>query len=482
MLRKAIAASASPADDIRLWLGVHDLSRVEWTAGVPLPAQGQRRYHVEFSVEIPANTFSPHETWEHLQIFTRLQSPSEEGPVQLERDDLDELRRGALGVAHRLKMLRNRVERSAADALSDAGKLERAIDECVGAATALVHEARRQLYAPGPVADEIAREVCLADELISHHSIEVLATAQRALDQAALAADDFTPSRERVPGRRLAELLTDELRYRDERAWVTPRADAPAQLTAFVDRASQLKKHFQDELFLEAASYFVDRRSRNWVAVVAAALAATAWLSFTLLPIGPGTRAGLGLGTFAVAFALAYAVKDRIKEFARGWITGRLTRLYGQRVVSLRLPARIDAARPIVCQTHETIDVENHAVAVEPGEGIGRPRRVVRIAFCMRAELEPAPALRALHIDSVKHIFRYDLSPIFARLDDAVKPVPVVAVDEGERRVRFCDAPREYRFRGRVAYSDGGAGQSRDVVIVVTKRGIERIEAAGAHA
>jgi hypothetical protein len=468
MLRKAILPSQPrPADEIRLWLGVHDLSRVEWTAGVPLPASGERRYQVEFSVEIPANTFSPHETWEHLQIFTRLQSPSEEGPVEIERGDIDELRRDALGIAHRLKMLRNSVERSAS-----------ALVESVVAATALVLDVRRQLDAPGRVSNEVARECCLADELISHHLIEFLAACQRAVDQTALNAADLAPLR-----RRLAEALHNELQYRREHAWITPRAEAREELTAFLDRASRLKKHFQDVLFLEASSYFVDRRSRNWVGVVAAALAATVWLSFTLLPIGQGARAGIGLFTFAFAFALAYAVKDRIKEFARNWITGRLTRLYGQRVVSLRLPAPIDPARRVVCQTHETFDVENDALVIEPADVIGRPRRVVRLHFCMRAELEAAPALQAVHIDSVKHIFRYDLSPIFARLDDAVKPVPVIVVDEGERRVRFCDAPREYRFNARVSYSysDGSSGQSRDVVIVVTKRGIERIEAGNAR-
>jgi hypothetical protein len=473
MLRRAIAAeNAPPADPIRLWLGVHDLSRLEWTAGVPLPATGERRYQVEFSVDIPANTFSPHETWEHLQIFTRLQSPAEEGPVEIERGDIEELRRGALGIAHRLKMLRNRVERGDAGGPDDLARLAAALDEIVLAATALVHEVRRQLDTPGDVALEIAQECRLADELISHHFIEMLAACQRGLDLAP-DASDLAPLR-----RRLGEALHDELQYRRERGWVTPRADDRDQLSAFLDRASRLKKHFQDVLFLEASSYFVDRRSRNWVGVVAAALAATVWLSFTLLPIGQGTRAGIGLFTFAIAFAVAYAVKDRIKELTRLWITGRLTRLYGQRVVSLRLPARLDAARRIVCETHETFDVDSDAVELEAAGALGRPRRVVRLCFRMRAQLAAAPPLQALHIDSVKHIFRYDLSPIFARLDDAVKPVPVLTVAEGERRVRFCDAPREYRFAARVAYSAGAAGGAHDVVIVVTKRGIERIEPA----
>jgi hypothetical protein len=484
MLRKAAKPSDAPkTSDVRLWMGVHDLSRVEWTATVPLPVAGERRYDVEFSVEIPANTFQAHSVWEHLQIFTRLQSPSEEGAIELERGDLEELRRDALGIAHRLRTLHDRVERAASDvaaSLAPPPALARAVDENLAAAVALVAEVRRQLDAPGTISDDLRLECRLADEFLSHQLIDCFAGIERLVADARARDGDDTLGPQR---RHVAESLADELAYRGERAWVTPRAESRRELTAFLDRASRLKKHFQDVLFLDAQSYFVDTRLRNWVGVVAAALAAAVWVSFTLLPFGPGTRAGLGIGTFAAVFALAYAVKDRVKELARGWITGRLMRLYGQRVVTVRLPARIDAARHVVCGTHETFDV----VALERGpdpdalRDVGRPRRIVRLHFRMRAELQPAgPPLVNAHIDSVKHIFRYDLSPIFSRLDDSVKPVPIVDGVADERHVRFCDAPREYRFPAQVAYAlVGGARLERDCVLVLSKRGIERIEAAG---
>src|SRR3954462_14769306 len=90
-------------DDVRLWLGVHDLSRIEWTAAVQLPSAGERKYDGQLAMEISATICASHSVWEHLQIFTRLQSPAAEGPLQIERDDLEELRRDTLGVAHRLK-------------------------------------------------------------------------------------------------------------------------------------------------------------------------------------------------------------------------------------------------------------------------------------------------------------------------------------------------------------------------------------------
>ena len=195
------------------------------------------------------------------------------------------------------------------------------------------------------------------------------------------------------------------------------------------------------------------------------------------MPIGSGTRAGLGVGTFAVAFALAYAIKDRIKELTRGWITGRLMRLYGQRMVTLKLPRRIDQARLVLLETRETFDVDSEPFAADDLreiQDIGAPRRVVQLKFRMRATLHPAPALERAHIFSIKHIFRYDLSPIFSRLDNAVKQVPVL--DE-HRRVRFADAPREYRFPARIIFQPvDGETIDHHAYLVVSKRGIERIE------
>ncbi|HEX9105156.1 MAG TPA: hypothetical protein VF997_23255, partial [Polyangia bacterium] len=233
--------------------------------------------------------------------------------------------------------------------------------------------------------------------------------------------------------------------------------------------------------YLDVEAWFVDSRVRNYTGVVAASLAAFMWLSFTLLPIGPGTRAGIGVGTFAVVFALAYAIKDRIKELTRGWITGRLMRLYGQRMVTLKLPARIDTTRPVLLETRETFDVDSESLAavndlreVHAAADIGAPKRVVQLKFRMRAVLHASATLERAHIYSIKHIFRYDLSPIFSRLDNAVKQVPVL---DGQRRVRFADAPRQYRFPARIVFTPvGGDAIEHNAYIVASKRGIERIE------
>src|SRR5262252_5800937 len=110
--RSAARPKRSRTEEMRLWLGVHDSSRIEWTATVPLPEAGNDKYELEFSIDVPSNIYSSHNVWDHKQSFTRLQSPTEEGQLQIDRADLDELRRDTLGVAHRLKTTRGEFERT----------------------------------------------------------------------------------------------------------------------------------------------------------------------------------------------------------------------------------------------------------------------------------------------------------------------------------------------------------------------------------
>src|SRR4051812_10565235 len=181
MLRRA-ARPPEPrsAEDVRLWLGVHDLSRIEWTAAVQIPTAGMRRYDVQLAVEIPATIFPSHSVWEHLQIFTRLQSPAEEGPLQIERDDLEELRRDTLGVAHRLKRLGQRFERCCVAAAAQLRAepdpaLEGALTDVVTQAVELIAEMRRQLVLGDASHKDVKRECQLSDEFLSHALIEFFA-------------------------------------------------------------------------------------------------------------------------------------------------------------------------------------------------------------------------------------------------------------------------------------------------------------------
>src|SRR5262249_24876248 len=89
-------------------------------------------------------------------------------------------------------------------------------------------------------------------------------------------------------------------------------------------------------------------------------------------------------------------------------------------------------------------------------------------------EVVPQPALVAGGVRRVKHVFRYDLSPMFARLDDATKPVPVL--DDSSKKVRFIDAPRCYRVPIKVEVTCGSSKKYvEQAVLVLHKRGLERL-------
>ena len=74
----------------------------------------------------------------------------------------------------------------------------------------------------------------------------------------------------------------------------------------------------------------------------------------------------------------------------------------------------------------------------------------------------------------VKHVFRYDLSPLFTRLDDAVKQIPVL--DKSTHRVRFTEAPRSYRFPIRIRVACEGLTHEELAVVVLHKGGLDRLE------
>jgi hypothetical protein len=453
------------------------LSRIEWALSVPLPRTGERDYEVEFTVEVPQNLFSTHNPWDHKQTFTRLTSPVEEGALQVERSDMDELRRDTLGVAHRLKTLRRTIDTVAANGATLPDKAEQ-IATLVAQAADLVAEMRRCLDRPPSetslprIVPEMQAEWRLADEFLSHGLLEFLGGVTRVAD--GLSKPDAPDKMETEELRcLLSEALAEELVHRRARGYLNPAAESQDELGRFVERGSQLKKHFHGVLFLDVESWMTDHKLRNWTGVLAASLAAAFWLGFTLLPIGPGARAGIGLGTFAVMFAVSYALKDRIKELTRSWITGRLTALYGQRMVKLRLPRRIDTSRPTLVDVRETFSCLPTDAPDVLNRHVGNPRKVVCVTFRMKVELHPAPILAKKGIHSVKHVFRYDMTPIFCRLDDAVKPVPVL--DPASRRVRFVEAPKQYRMPTRVVVREGGGETARvDGEMVVSKRGIER--------
>src|SRR3954469_19993666 len=252
-------AMGEAAANQRLKIEAHDASRVEWSMYVPLPrGHGHADAEVDLRLELPENVYAPHDAWDNLQILARLSSPDEEG-VPTEPLTFDGVRRSALGAARRMKLLRESIPRAAlAHSLNPmpvAPSLARDLDRILDQAAALLSQTRAALCTPRPSdSPELARERALADEFLSGQLLETLTAAEdtcsRMVHSSGRAVAAYADVGERLRAR-VAEALAGELKHREEKGELMPEADDPEGLALFLDRAAQLKKHFQEVLFLE---------------------------------------------------------------------------------------------------------------------------------------------------------------------------------------------------------------------------------------
>ena len=463
----------------RLKIEAHDASRVEWSIYIPLPRDGRvNEADVSLRLEFPENVYVPHDGWEQIQILARLSSPDEESP-EPEPMTLDGLRRSALGVARRLKLLRESIPRVAVAhslnpmpvAPSLARDLERVIDE----SAAVLAQARSTLALPRPSdSPDLSRERALADEFLSGQLLELLTVAEETC--ARMLAPAGLPEYRAVAQKlrdRVGRALAAELCERERRGEMLPDADDLVALSRFLDRAAQLKKHFLEVLFLEPRVKMIDEAVRNWVGISGAATAFIIY--FGLQALQTSAAAGLGLWTLMTVGAVAYALKDRAKELTRQWLSGKLSHLYANRILVLREPEKLDRARTVVMRARESIAQERVTRADPLNPGSGAVQRLVTLQYRQRTRVMRLKGRSAAAFERLKIVFRYDLAPILTRLDDSPKRVPVPS----RNGVRFADAPRLYRVPLTLLVETPAGSERRDAVIVLNRRGIARIVPEG---
>ncbi len=480
----AVAETGAEAGEVRV--GIHDASRLEWSVSVPLPEDAPLDYSIKVELEIPSNAFARHAPWDQLQSFTRLDGPAE----TIRAGDavtIDALRRGAIAIANRLSRASDgfaRHCRLAASLLTQGPPedLESSLGIWIDGAVAMARDARAKLVAPlDGEAAELVRERALVDEYVSVRLLELLAGVERSL---AGMLDSRSPHAEHFPKAvaavedKLADVLADELAYREEKHFMRADPNSLAALERYLDRSSLLKKHFQEVLFLEPEMYQVAERIHHWVAAFVAVVASTwafAW-QIALMNRAPTAATSVGSGIFvlAVIAGLVYAAKDRIKEVGRTWIAGNVHRFYAQRVARYRAPARRMPARDVIVFAKESFEQVTSSRPDPLNPMSGAQLRGTVLHYTHRGTVTPTRALTESGVRRIKHVFRYDLSPLFARLDDAVKPVPVL--DVAPRRVRFIDAPRCYRLPVRVRVECAGTETEEQATLVLHKRGLDRLE------
>ncbi len=469
-------------------IGVHDASRIEWSVSLPLPKKIAKSYSIDVEMDIPSNAFARHAPWNQLQTFTRLEAS--EDPIHHlvpHAQTIDSLRRGAVTVAHRLARASDGFSRHALRARESwVPELERGLALWVDTALKTASGAREKLASPvakEPV--EVCRERLLVDEYISVRLLEMLAGVERALETLVEEASSPKRREELAPvvtalEEKIAGALEREVAHRTDRKFVRTDATSSAALEKYLDRSSQLKKHFQEVLFLEPEVYEVADRLHHWAAGAAALIASTWAFALQILLINraasAGTKIGSGIVMLAVLGGLVYASKDRLKELGRTWIAGNVHRFYAQRVARFRAPARRLPKRDVIVTARESFDstASTRPDPLNPESGAELHGTLLR--YLHKGSVLPCAALSESGVRRIKHVFRYDFSPLFARLDDAVKKVPVV--EEGGRRVRFVDAPRCYRMPVRLFVRSEGRTWSEEGTLVLHKRGLARLERA----
>lgn len=476
-------AASEEAGQVRV--AVHDASRIEWSLSVPLPKDEPLDYQLTVEIQIPQNTFVRHQPWDQMQSFTRL-----DGPAIAQAGDavtIDALRRGALAMASHLARSSDGFSRHCRLAASlfatmPHSELEDALTIWIEAAVRVTEEAREKL-ARGAEGDavELTRERRLVDEYISVRFLEMLAGAERALSGVAqsksLNAALVAPILAAVEAR-LGEVLSAELVYREERGFANADPTSPAALEAYVGRASRLKKHFQEVLFLEQETFQVAERAYHWIAAFFAVIASTwafAWQIALMNQANAATTVSSGVLTLALVAGLVYAAKDRIKEIGRNWMTRKVHHVWGaQRITRYRAPSRRLPARDVIVSARESFDQDLQVLPDPLNPECGATQAITVLSYQHKGTVVPNAPLLASGVRRVKHVFRYDLSLLFARLDDALKPVPVL--DDATRRVRFIDAPRCYRVPIKVQVACGSHKYEELGTLVLHKRGLERLE------
>lgn len=464
---------------------MHDASRFEWRVVVPLPSDDRLEYSVETEFELPSNSVSTRSPWDQLQGFTRLEGPQLIAPSQGTDASSAAIRQQVLALQQLLRRAREGIVRHCGLLCEPDRKAtmdeRRFLITWFDAAFKALSTARAEI-AQGQASDsaEVRRERELADEFVSIRLIDLVAEAQTSVDamlRPVAAAGGPLKSLLDSLDIRLRKALDAELEYRKTRGYPTADVASPESLERYVERSGRLKKHFESLLSLNRESYPVEERIHAWTTTFAAifAGACAAALQLYLMNTSNTTRLSWSLAGIMVLMGGSYAMRERIKETFRGWLTGRVYRFYAQRVVRCMSPDDVDENDVIIQARewcHETTRTRPDSLNPESGASL----RVTQVDHLHRGVIAPQPQLVKSGVRRVRQLFRYDLAPLFGRLQDPVKRIPVFDPESG--RSKFVDAPRRYQMPIHVTVVCGSETAKVAAVLVLDKLGIVRIDQA----
>lgn len=455
-----VVTEADTAANLRI--AVHDRSRLEWVATVPVAKPGETHtWDITLQADVPDAIWVHHAPWDHFQVRSRLTSPMLAPGRQLVGPPIDQLRRRALAVVHQLKsatvalvkplqVLRRTGERLSRD---QADQLAAQVLQ-VAAETAQARSSLEDLLDDDQAAlarcgqhnqssDALVRELGLAEEYISNQLLMLLTRVTQSMGPARVRSQRkvVVPllGHTDIVDAVVRQALEAETAYRSARQmrWVSVKE--AGEIEAFVHRAALLKKHFQQALFLDARAYMLDQRLRNWIAATMAMIASSFYFVWQIWILNTATSAASTTVSLVVACAIAaliYAAKDRIKEVGRDWLTRRVKLQYADRVAHLSLQHRMDARKTEFALARETIKVDRRTQPDPLNPALGDTQVVHNLQICERLRHTGLPLLHQQGLVGLKHVFRYDMSPLLVKLDDQRKRVLMMDAQTGKLRTR----------------------------------------------
>jgi hypothetical protein len=473
--------------DLPLRLRIHDSSRFEWTLSIPLPPARKVAYDLLVQLEIPTGAVGRQNPWEQLQTFSRLDGPT---GVSTSHDvTVDALRRGAVTLTQMLARARDGFARHCKALFDMQGGTEAEGPAAKGfeggekgflliwleAALKAVHDAREKLVTrDAGEPPEIVRERELVDEYVSVRLLEMLAESQRSLQSAARSG---APA-ELTDGvrARIEEALRDEFAYRERKKFLRAEMRSDAGVDAYLARAARLKKHFEEVLFLDRETEQLDERVQQWMSTLGALLGGI--VAFVAIQVAlthrrPGPiEVGWGLATLAMIAGLGYAARHHLRELGRGWLAGKVVRFHAQRISRCRVPSRRLPSKDVIVEAREWCHQATTSRPDPLNPEAGASLRITHVHYLHKGVVHPQRELAGAGVKSVRHIFRYDLSSLFPRLDDDRKLVPVI---DGNGQVSVIEAMRKYRVRVDVRATFAGERHEHKAEIVLDKNGLQGI-------
>lgn len=478
---------------------VHDQSQMEVSFDYPVPIfqDEKRSYKIDIYFFVPkvmgisSNSYSRDQFYNDMTNYIRIHTPYEEGsdwitlrkissfldqkPMPLDGSEEEELNELILDTKLFGNSLNTRLKKAFQHLRNGVPSTLFEIKEIIQLLQTFRETCISKVLKPSlRVPAELHQTLILVDEYLSNR-IESTFAEIHAQSPHLYSISDILELKEIT-----SKILRDEIRYRDKKPFHTSKS-TDSEREYFYYRQSALKKFIAQPLFLKLTRQKQERKYRNAVASVGAALAAV-WSQFADHSIYKTTKASdFGFQFLAVAmFAVViYVFKDRIKDMSKEYVNEKLksripdfkgtldhrqlgefgaTEEYFRFLDEESVPSEIQFLRRLEGRW----DVETPV-----SDSVLHYHRSIYLSSCPQNKLNAA-------VKAVKDILRFNFSYFLNHLDDPIKKLATYDSEDGHALVH---APKVYHLNFVIqAVSNEKLVEFEKYRLIFNKEGILRLE------